>query len=195
MKKSFQSLSDAELLQKCRRGDSYAFEVFFSRYWKRLYTYSYKILDNEYTADEIVQEVFIKFWEQLKNTQNQITLPEAYLFTATKRTIANRLRQKGLSQFQEQLFEDTIQIISRDNDSIEFEDTQRVITAAIDELPEKCRDVFYLSRFEELNNKEIAEKLGISIRTVETHISNALKFLKNHKELSKILTIVSLMLI
>lgn len=183
-------LPDHNILELCKQGDAAAFEVIFNRYWKRLYTYAFKVLDNQDTSDDVVQEVFINFWNKLQEQKN-IESAEAYLFTALKNQIANALRKQKFNTVQEDAL---LEVTASHFSPLEFKETQEAIEGVINTLPEKCRNVFYLSRFEEMDNQEIATKLNISKRTVETHISNALKVLKEQKATLEVLPFVTVML-
>ncbi|MGO2103353.1 MAG: RNA polymerase sigma factor [Psychroflexus halocasei] len=181
MNLNLSQLDDLELLKLSSNGNSKAFEHIFNHYWKRLYTYAYKIYNDNQVCEDIVQEVFISLWNKIKSTT--ILNLEGYLFKSVKFKIANHIRDLKFST--KQL--DYIKPIPDDAfDYLEYEELEVEILKKIEELPIKCKEIFKLSRIEQKSNSEIAQLLNLSIRTVETHISNALKMLKKNSDILKI---------
>ena len=176
MKTKLSKLLDSELQQLVKEGNNPAFEVIFDRYWKRLFAYAYRIYQDEKICEDIVQEIFISFWEK-SNDANILNL-EAYLLRSVKYKIANHIRDLKFSPIHLEILQNIPNNVQTDND-MEYEEFEAEIFNEINKLPPKCQQVFMLSRFENYTNPEIAEELEISVRTVEKHISNALKFLKS----------------
>lgn len=176
MKTTLFALSDEELQKLMADGNQPAFEVIFDRYWKRLYSYAFKIYKEEEICEDIVQEIFISFW---KNAPTTIILNlEAYLLRAVKYKIANHIR--GLKFEQEHIdILEGIAFPDRTIDDVEYKEFEKGLMEQVQKLSPKCKEVFILSRFEHYSNSEIAKKLDISIHTVEKHISNALKELRS----------------
>lgn len=176
MKMDFKSLSDIELQSWLQKENPLAFETIFNRYWKRLYSYAFNIFKEEEVCEDIVQEVFISLWKNSNSTT--ILNLEGYLLRAVKYKIANHIRDLKFTQEHVNVLEcisSSINLI----DDIEYKDFEKEIMTQVNELSPKCREVFIMSRFEEYSNKEIAQKLNLSIHTVEKHISNALKTLRS----------------
>ncbi|MCF4100785.1 RNA polymerase sigma-70 factor [Gillisia sp. M10.2A] len=190
MEKELATLTDTELYCLFKDNNSLAFEAIFDKYWKRLYGYAYRIYQDEPICEDIVQEVFISLWEKLSNTE--ILHLEGYLFRAVKYKIANHIRDLKFTDLHEKIILE-IPHSSAASRNMEFQEFEGHIKNLIDKLPPKCREVFTLSRYEQLSNMEIAEKLDLSIRTVETHISKALKFLKSNIDASHISIIITTM--
>lgn len=188
MKPDLSKLDDIELLQLSSKNNSKAFEEIFNRYWKRLYTYAYKIYKNHQVCEDIVQEVFVSLWN--KNKTSPILNLEGYLFKAVKYKIANHIRDLKFSTQQLDFIES---IPANFFDYLEYEELEKAVLSRIEKLPLKCKEIFKLSRIEQKSNSEIALKLNLSIRTVETHISNALKFLRKNTEILEIGLLVSVM--
>jgi RNA polymerase sigma-70 factor (ECF subfamily) len=142
------------------------------------------------TAKEVVQEVFINLWDKKDSITSEKSV-KAYLYTSVRNRCLNYIRdhKKFRSYVLDVEIEDKELVF--DDDSMTQAEALVKIQQAIDKLPEKCKQVFELSRFEELKYKEIAEKLGISIKTVELQVSKALKILR--EELKEL--IISLLLI
>ncbi|EOZ91499.1 RNA polymerase ECF-type sigma factor [Indibacter alkaliphilus LW1] len=170
-------ISDSILCEGLNKKDKKSFDLIFERYWKRLYLYAYKIFQDQGICEDIVQEVFIKLWENAES--NPINNLEGYLFRAVKFRISNAIRNlKNTSQIDDVLGNLPLQHpVDLD---FEFQETNGLIHRSIESLPEKCREIFRLSREEHLSNREIAERLDISIRTVETQIYRALKVIRKN---------------
>ena len=169
--------ADEEIFGQIKVGNPEAFQLLFDRYWKKLFVYAYKALNHPEACEDAVQEVFINLWERKEKLE--ISNLKGFLFQSVKNKIANHVRRTKFTR-------DHLDVISSasltDNSTeniIAYRETEHFIHSAIEQLPVRCREVFYLSRFERLNNQQIATKLNLSIRTVETHISNALKNLRH----------------
>ena len=175
MKTNLFALPDLELQIRVKNKDSKAFEILFDRYWKQLYSFAMRIYKDEDVCQDIVQEIFISFWE--KHAQETILNLEAYLLRAVKYRVANHIRDLKFDSTHLQILESIPYPFETDKDLI-YQDFEDIILSEIEKLPPKCRNVFMMSRFETFSNSEIAKKLNISERTVEKHISDAVKYLK-----------------
>lgn len=187
MNPDFSSLEDAVLLELSAKNNQ-AFEALFERYWKRLYTYAYKIYQEPEVCEDIVQEVFVSLWH--KNKTSRILNLEAYLLKAVKYKIANHIRDLKFSTTHLEHLE---QVAATATAGIEYQELEHTLLTRIELLPKKCKEVFKLSRLEHKSNKEIAQLLNLSIRTVETHISNALNFLRQDSGILEISLFIFLM--
>ena len=176
MKTKLSKVLDSELYQLVSEGNKTAFEVIFDRYWERLFVYAFKIYKDEKICEDIIQEIFISLWEKSKDT-NILNL-EAYLIRSVKYKIANHIRDLKFTPMHLEILEN-IPGTFKTNNYMEYEEFEKEIFNEIKKLSPKCQQVFMLSRFENYSNPEIAKELDISVRTVEKHISNALKFLKS----------------
>jgi RNA polymerase sigma-70 factor (family 1) len=178
------NLSDSQLIDQLRSGDQNAFTVIYDRYCAALYRTALRILQDHELAKDVVQEAFISLFE--KANENTIRNLQAYLYQVVKYQCFMQLRSgkisgKHLSQI------NTIIASNELEEELHAKELQLVLDESIAALPEKCREVFYLSRFESLSNKKIAERLNISHKTVENQITKALKIL--HVSLDKLVTI------
>lgn len=170
-------MSDEELQKLIFQKNEEAFAVVFNRYWKKLYSYAFKIYKEEAVCEDIVQEIFISFW---KNSGNTVILNlEAYLFRAVKFQIAKHIRDLKFEKEHLDVLEG-IPAFNYSINDIEYVELEKGIMNQINQLTPKCREVFLLSRLDHFTNAEIADKLNLSIHTVEKHISNALKELRGH---------------
>lgn len=167
------------------RGDKEKFDRFFKRFYPRLTAYACLFVD-DVAAEDIVQDFFVYLWENSEFIDIHTSL-EAYLFKSIYLRCLNLIKQRNThknhhKQIEEYLLKFEKQLFDPDaNESIRrlfMDELGAEINAAIDSLPEKCRQVFLLSYIHDLKNKEIAEILGISNKTVENHIHNALKVLR-----------------
>lgn len=154
------------------------FNFLFDKYYSRLYYFSNRYLNMTSEAEEVVQDVFLKLWLN-KDTLDENLSIQSYLFTIVKNSVLNIIRKRTSRRNYEQneLFTSTAYAAESPID-VEFLELSKILQDAINTLPSKRKEVFLLSRYEELTNKEIAEKLGISIKTVEAQITAALKQLK-----------------
>jgi RNA polymerase sigma-70 factor (ECF subfamily) len=152
----------------------------FLQYSRPLFYYALKFVDEE-VAKDIVQDVFLKLWAD-KGLHVSKSL-DGLLFTMTRNKCLQHLeKQKIRINYQQssglRLKEDEILFYSSEASSLIEQELQEQLQKAIESLPEKCREVFLLSRYHEKMNKEIAAELGISIKTVEKHMSGAMKLLR-----------------
>lgn len=167
--------SDTHLLLLSQQDNGLAFRQLYDRHWKRLYLFSLKLLKDETEAKDVVQEVFFTLWSKRKELE--INNIKAYLFATTKYKCLESLRRKRLDT----TFLDKAHFFLGENNvekEIHFKETQNILAKRIDLLPSKTRQIFKMSRYDELTNKEIAYKLNISTKTVEYHITQSIKQLR-----------------
>ena len=154
-----------------------AFNELYFRYWEKMYRSAFNVVLDDAATKDIIQDIFLSLWRK-RHTQ-QIKNLSPYLFQSVKFRVAKYLKKNRLTQYHE----DELAHISPTNvteEEINFKELNGRLHLAINQLPVKRKEVFWLSRFEQLSNKEIAEKLNLSPRTVEWHISNALKQIRHY---------------
>lgn len=174
-------------------GSEQNFESVFREYFKPLVYYAVKLVHDQDSAKEIVHTVFIRLWEKREEIDMESSL-RSYLFTAVHNRALNFLRDR--SRFHGEDISEIgygKEIGDEFRDRISEAETENRVISAIESLPERCREIFRLSRFEELKYREIAEKLKISVKTVEIQMSKALKILR--EELKDYLPLLGLWLI
>ena len=155
------------------------FEIVYKTYQPALVNFAFFYLKNEQEATDTVQEVFMTIWEK-KDTFLDTKNPKAYLMTSVKNRCLNKLTRKKIEQNSVDILDDII--ISPDTtlSNIEAKQMEAKIKTLLNNLPDKCKEIFILSRFEQLSYKEIAGLLDVSVKTVENQISNALKMLRKN---------------
>lgn len=178
---------DRFLLEEIKKGNNGAFEYLFKRYYPRLYGYAIRFVEDEEIARDIIQECFLHFWE--KRELISAVSVTSLLFAMVRNGCLNYL--KHLSVVEKYQIEYLANIegeerlyyadFSLDSEyKLLYDELQEQIRIVISELPERCREVFLLSRFKGLKNKEIAARLQISTTAVEAHISKALSRFSKH---------------
>ncbi|MBL0739996.1 RNA polymerase sigma-70 factor [Chryseolinea lacunae] len=167
--------ADAELLKRVAQGDQKAFAVIFEKHWKTLYQSVYRAVENKEVAQDIVQDCFISLWE--KSATTTIDNVGGYLYQAVKYRYFMHLRSGYISRKHLDHL-NTVAMVNSTEEAMAAQELQTVLDATLASLPEKCREIFYLSRFESLPNKKIAEQLHISPKTVENQITKALRILR-----------------
>ncbi len=159
-------------------GNVSAFEQLYNALWSRLYSTAYNYVRDKAMAEEIVQEVFIKLWlkrDDLKEV-NDIC---AFAIRAVQFRIYDFFDKRNVeAKYVRQVIERDEVMINNTHHLAEYNETLKRIEQEISELPETTRNVFRLSRFEQLSNEEISTRLKISIKTVEYHITQSLKRLR-----------------
>jgi len=164
------------------KGDPIAFEKIYNLYVRKVYYFALRYLRNNMEAEEMVQEVFTKIWENRKNLNPELSF-SGYLLTITKNTIFNDNRKKVNHLAYCQYIVNYIQSQSRDLErEIIFQDLMVKVNQSIDNLPPKRQEIFKLSRLSGLSYKEISKKLDITEKTIETHMRLAFKDLKREIE-------------
>ncbi len=165
------------LAQALRRGDVTAFDVVFRQWYEPLCHYACRLADGDMDeAEDLVQQAFVKLWEQHARLEVNWSL-KSYLYKTVHNACLNRLRSRKVQSkyldFNAQQL-DTMHTLPDDTSPELLERFQR----AMDALPPQCRHIFELSRFETLKYREIADQLGISIKTVETQMGKALRVMR-----------------
>lgn len=168
--------TEKDLFLLIKNSNEQAFELLFRLYFQPLQTFAAKIVDDGAIAEGIVQEVFIQLWEHRRRLEN--TAPKAYLYRMTKNRALNHIRHIQVKSRYAEEVQHTIKEWEDDEEML-HEDVMVKIYNSIDKLPSQCRNVFIMSRMNGIKQKEIAEELGISIKTVKNHVGKALKILRD----------------
>jgi RNA polymerase sigma-70 factor, ECF subfamily len=172
-------IPDSDILLAIRQGNERVYEVVFRKHYQSLCNYACGILKDMDDSEEVVQSIFLKFWEQREGIEINVSL-KSYLYRAVHNMCLNRIKhlkiQETYRQYVGDYLEETYDSATEIMDKVELENR---IEDALEKLPEQCRLIFKMSRFEELKYQEIADKLGLSVKTIENQIGKALKIMRS----------------
>ena len=185
-----ETIEEIELFNKVKNDDQCAYERLFKAHYESLCRFAFRFLEDKDEAEEVVQEVFCKIWDKRKSLSFTSSF-KAYVFTSVRNKCFNHNEHmKVRHQHQAHVKHTTSEA---DSGMLEEVDLERKIEEAVATLPEQCRKVFKMNRFEGLKYKEIAEQLGISPKTVENQMGKALKVMRVH--LKDYLTVLILVIL
>ncbi|MCM5527729.1 RNA polymerase sigma factor [Parasegetibacter sp. NRK P23] len=167
---------EAALLLQLKRGDENALDVIYRKYWEGLFFYSYHLLKDKHACEDVIQDLFVRLWENREQLDVRLSL-KAYLYASCRYALYKLIRKE---QVREDIFDAIYERLHTETayGNLEHKELVQQINVIVNGLPPKCREVYELSRKENLSYKEIGERLGISVKTVENHINRALKELK-----------------
>ncbi|MXV16516.1 sigma-70 family RNA polymerase sigma factor [Pedobacter sp. HMF7056] len=175
-------MNDAELWTLIISDDYRAFTVLFERHWLRLYKTALRYTKDHAACDEVVHDLFVNIWEKRKHL---VVLDfERYLVAATRYQVYTYLKRckRSALEYREDVSllkqSITLSAINTGQEKMLYHDLESAIDDKLKLLPKRCQEIFFLSRKEHLSNKEIAERLSISKRSVENQITVALKYLR-----------------
>lgn len=187
-------IESRQLLQRLQQGDRDAFDLIFKSYWGPLLIYLSKLVKERSDAEDLLQNIFVNLWNKAQSAEIQHL--QTWLYGAARksalfyhRTQSNQ--KKLISSILDYIQEEGFSLI----DQQQGKELQVIIDREIDQLPPKMREVFLLSRNEQLSYKEIAERLHISDQTVKKQVSNALNLLRASLKKQGIYMILLLILI
>jgi RNA polymerase sigma-70 factor (ECF subfamily) len=172
--------SNLLILQKVVLGDSGAFREIYSHYRGKLYQYAYALTKSEETADEITQEVFVKIWQKREQINTELNF-EAYLKKITLNHVLNFLKKAARDkELQARIYHNVEQIRNSTEEQLLEKELMKTYTAAIEKLSPQKKLIYQLHYNEELTHEEISQKLNISKSTVNNHMVEAVKFIRNY---------------
>jgi RNA polymerase sigma-70 factor (ECF subfamily) len=161
-----------------KTGDITAFEMLFRTYYQPLCNYAYTFVQNRDEAEEIVQSTFLSVWEKRENLEIR-TAVKPYLYAMVRNACLNVLKHEKIKQqhaaVELAVAEKSVESVTR---TVMASELETKIYEAMEKLPQQCRLIFKLSRFEELKYSEIAEQLDLSVKTVENQMGKALKIMR-----------------
>ena len=176
-------ITDQKIIDEIKRGNLKTFELLFKKLYAGLCNYANKYINDLDVSEEIVQELFYKLWEK-RNTLNINVSLKSYLYRSVYNGCLQYLNHKTVELKYENYSKNQNNDYVRDaSDHVKLQELYEIINKTLDALPERCSKIFKLNRFEGLRYWEIAEKLSLSIKTIEANMGRALKlFRKNLKE-------------
>ncbi|WKN42621.1 RNA polymerase sigma-70 factor [Tunicatimonas pelagia] len=169
---------DEDLLCLFQQGSEAAFEVLYNRYWERMLTIAYYRIGCVETAKGLVQDVFANLWQRREQLAIKTTFV-IYLSSAMRYAVLDHIRSQVVQEkYVAAIKKAAQQVDDTTLESIEYRELTQVLNQEIGKLPAKCQTVFRLSRVDHHSNQEIAKQLNISPKTVENHLTKALKILR-----------------
>lgn len=169
-------LDEKELLLQLKAGKQTAFDELFRRYYKYLVVIAFRYVKEDHAAKDMVQEVFLDVWKRRGAIEIQDV--KAYLRRAVINGCLSTIRKNKRLSYEEDPAATTLDQQSKVDNIYEYKELEGIINEAIDSLPDRCREVFKLSRQENLSHKEIAAQLSISTKTIENQMTKALKVIR-----------------
>ncbi|MFC0515286.1 RNA polymerase sigma-70 factor [Mucilaginibacter angelicae] len=193
----FKSLkSDSDLWNDIRNDDGSAFDELFNRYWVRMYKIAFRQLNDEESSLEIVHDIFLSLWNRRKELE--INKFSNFLLTAMRYQLYSRSKTAKLSLVYKADFIESDHLSESNTGEIRLQDFElkNELDKYLNQLPERCHEIFNLSRIEHLSNQDIADRLGISKKTVENQLTIALKHLRlAFKNIASFIAIALLLLL
>ena len=170
---------DSELWDAVKRDEAPAFKALYDRYWQTIFSTAFSYLHDREVCIEIVQDIFLSIW--LKRHHLEMDSVYHYLTAAARYQVYKRIQQKGDLKV---IYTDTIRetaghnALNEGENNIRYDELLATVDRHLLDLPDRCREIFILSRKEQLSIAEIAARLGISKRTVENQLTRALQHLR-----------------
>ena len=178
--KDIVSYSDGELMREIKADNMFAFDLLYKKYSKKVFKFGYSILKSTEESENLIQDVFLNLWENRHTVKNDSSI-KSFVFTITYNSAISVLRKKAreekfieyLKSLQE-LHEEPV------NSEIEFNELSDKLDKIINKLPQRQKEVYQLHKIEGLTYKQIAERLNISVNTIENHMAGALKTIRKN---------------
>jgi RNA polymerase sigma-70 factor, ECF subfamily len=163
-------------MERIRGGDQRAFDQLVVAYYERLCDFAFGFVRVREAAEDVVQDVFIRLWEQRTNLR--LDEPTAYLFRAVRNGAISVLRHEQVRARSDVLESIEPHVVESAAERYERDELERAVQHAVDTLPDRCRLIFTMSRNHGLARGEIAAALGLSVRTVDAQIARAFKLIR-----------------
>ena len=170
------SLNDSTLLRLLQKNDSTAFQELYNRYWSKLYFLAHKRLKSAEAAEEIVQNVFMTLWRKRKTLKINDLAP--YLAAVTRYAVYHYLAAEKRRAHKEEVAGNRNSGVVAGELLIDDKQLLEIVKQEVNELPEKCRLVFIYNKLEDQTLPEVAERLNISVKTAEAHLTKALRLIR-----------------
>ena len=168
-------IRDAEIIRRIRQGDKLQFESLFRSSYVSLVRYAKTLIKDHDTAEEIVQDLFFRLWQDKEKIKIESSL-NGYLFRAVHNRCLHWIEHdRVVDKYAREISFRENENVENPVDIIQYKELQSKIARVLELLPEKCGRIFCMNRFEGLKYKEIAEKLSVSVKTVKANMGRALK--------------------
>ena len=170
--------TDTELFDLVKEGDVTAFAEIYNRYWALLYKHAYRLIKDQDLAQDVVQEVFVNLWDKINTIDLQFSI-SSYLYTAVRNKVLNLIQRDKVKN---NYIESFANFVACSEAITDYRLRERLLKEKIEKevaaLPSKMRQVFEMSRIQNMSHKQIAEELNLSDKTVKKQMSNAIKILR-----------------
>jgi RNA polymerase sigma-70 factor (ECF subfamily) len=168
-------IRDNEIIGRIRNGDVGQFESLFRSSYVSLVRYAKTLIKDHDTAEEIVQDLFFRLWQDKEKINIESSL-NGYLFRSVHNRCLHHIEHiKVVERHAEEVSYDQPQVQESPSDILNYKELQEKVARILERLPERCGKIFTMNRFEGLKYTEIAEKLSVSVKTVEANMGRALK--------------------
>ncbi|MBK3516722.1 RNA polymerase sigma-70 factor [Carboxylicivirga marina] len=175
-----EEVNEIDIIKGIERGDENAFQEVFIRYYTQLVVFARKVVVDDDLARELVQDVIVNFYEKRKELKIHTSL-RAHLYQSVRNRCLNQIKHSQIRRdHHANIYLTQKNTEAYVDDKLEETELEQKIFSIIQTLPNQCKKIFEMSRFEGVSNQEIADKLNLSKRTVETQISKALKVLRKN---------------
>ncbi len=171
-----EQVSDKSLMKELKKGNRLAFSQLYEQHWDALFQASFRVLKEADRAQDAVQEVFFDFWRRKETLELENV--SGYLYKAVRFQSLKQLRKAPLLDIHQEHFSNVLGVNSTQQ-QLDLNQLEKTLNESLDELPPKYKEIFELSRFQNLSNKEIADQLELSQRTVDWYLHSVLKHLKS----------------
>jgi len=170
------AISDVQLIDRLKSGDESALTAIYKKYWQQLFLSAYNVLKDKQACEDVIQELFIKLWNSRDDIEIVVSL-KAYLYASIRYEVYRQIRAGVVTSDVFDALANRLQSPAT-HENLEYKELVSQVNSVVETLPEKCREVYKLSREEYLTHKQIASRLNISTKTVENHLTKALKQLR-----------------
>jgi RNA polymerase sigma-70 factor (family 1) len=170
--------NDIDLIKSLKRGDEFGYTHLVKTYHHKLCVYAVSLTNNDDSAEDIVQNVFMSIWRNRGKLKEEFVL-KSYLYKSVYNEFIDQYRKQKTVVTLEKKYIDALTYIVEEEDEKSLERLMKIVKKEIENLPPKCKQIFLLSKEEGLTNIEIAEHLNVSIKSVEAHITKAFKILRS----------------
>jgi RNA polymerase sigma-70 factor, ECF subfamily len=168
-------IRDSEIIGRIRQGDIEQFETLFRSSYVSLVKYARTLIKDKDTAEEIVQDLFFRLWQDKEKIKIESSL-NGYLFRSVHNRCLHYIEHlKVVERHSQEMIPETNESPENPADILQYKELQAKIARIVERLPERCGKIFMMNRFEGLKYSEIAERLSLSIKTVEANMGRALK--------------------